>query len=457
MSDPTIRVPNCPYCGMLSSPGESYCRNCGRPLVAPTVASSEAKYGTSPISPPSIPTITAVAPPSHAMPIVSGQPINVGRKRRSPLLLGCLIFLGLGVVALGAGGIYVWRRTIYSPPVRTAPAVPERAAGTMTEFPVDSDSEAPATPASVETEALGGETIAKPDQASQTKLPPGVTRTSLAKGATSMTSSTYQPKKKTQPDVRPSSIENVYICVLTLMPNQQTFGDGLASTIVEETGGQKTAVKVESSTGFVYAGSKIRSPDGNVYVLNKQGADILILIYSSDPNPTVIDRLAQNVGNGQGLIDYPELKDSLWTLPASIPAGLTLVEINTLSQAQIENSIVGGQTNDDAREIVSKMRSFIPNRLTGAKYVDANRKEWSTLTFEYGSSFQAWRNWMLARTWLGVGGASSKTVRDVTGVYLSQEGTSILVFQKGPYIIALTGPSAATSDKLVGLGNLFQV
>ena len=391
------------------------------------------------------------------MPVVSGHPINVGRKRRSPLLLGCLLFLGLGVIALGAGGIYVWRRTIYSPPVRTAPAVPERAAGTITEFPVDSDSEAPATPASVETEALGGETIAKPDRASQTKLPPGVTRTSLAKGATSMTSSTYRPKNRNQPDTRPSSTENVYICVLTLMPNQQTFGDGLASTIVKETGGQKTGVKVESSTGFVYEGSKIRSPEGNVYVLNKQGADILILIYSANPDPTVIDRLAQNVGNGQGLIDYPEVKDSLWTLPPSTPPGLTLVEINTLSQPQIEHTLIGDQDSEDSQKIVSKMRSFIPNRLTGAKYLDANRKEWSTLTFEYESSFQAWRNWMLARAWLGVGGARSTTVRDVTGVYLSQEGTSVLVFQKGPYIIALTGPNTATSEKLVDLGNLFQV
>jgi len=36
MSDPTIRVPNCPHCGMLASAGESYCRHCGKPLVAPS-------------------------------------------------------------------------------------------------------------------------------------------------------------------------------------------------------------------------------------------------------------------------------------------------------------------------------------------------------------------------------------------------------------------------------------
>ncbi len=456
MSDPTIRVPNCPYCGMLSSPGESFCRNCGRALVAPTVASpqpsgySEAR--------PSVPTITAVAPPMAATPVLSGAPINVGRKRRSPLLIGCLIFLGLGVVALGAGGIYVWRRTVYTPPERTAPAIPERAAGTMTEFPVDNDSEAPATPTSVETEALGGMTVAKSDSASQTKLPPGVTRSSLAKGATSMTSSTYQPKMNIEtPTATASAPENVYISVLTLMPNQQKFGDGLATTIVKETGGATTGVKVESQTGFVYVGSVIRSPQGNAYVLNKQGADTLILIYSPDQNPTVIDRLAQNVGNGQGLIDYPKVKDSLWTLPASIPPGLTLIEISTISQAQIESSLIGSRKDDDAQKIISQIRSLIPNRLTSSKYVDSNRQEWMTMTFEYRSTFQAWRNWLLTRTWLGLAGARGTTVRDVTAVYVSQEGMSVLVFQKGPYIIALTGPSGETSDRLVGLGNLFQV
>ena len=456
MSDPTIRVPNCPYCGMLSSPGESFCRNCGKALVQPTVASPPGSGYSTPapsLQTQPIPTITAVAPQMSPMP--GAAPLNVGRKRRSPFLIGCLIFLGICVMAVGAGGIYVWRRATYSPPERTTPAIPERAAGTMTEFPVDNDADAPATPTSVETEALGGTTTAKSDTASQTKLPPGVTRTSLAKGATSMTSSTYQPKKTS--DATPSTTENVYICVLTLMPNQPTFGDGLATTIVRETGGQKTGVKVQSNTGFTYVGTKIRSPEGNVYVLTKEGADILILIYSADPNTTVIDRLAQNIGNGQGLIDYPEVKESLWTLPPSTPSGLTLVEINTLSGAQIENSLAGGSSGDDVQKILSQMRPFIPTRLTGAKYLDTNRKEWVTLTFEYDSTFQAWRNWLLARGALGLGGATTTTVREVDGVYLNQDGTRLLVFQKGPYIIVLTGPDSASSDRLVGLGNLFQV
>jgi hypothetical protein len=272
-----------------------------------------------------------------------------------------------------------------------------------------------------------------------------------------MTSSTYQLKKKTQTDIRPSATENVYICVLTLMSNQQTFADALATTIVKETGAEKTGVKVESSTGFVYVGSKLRSPQGNVYVLNKQGTDILIMIYSPDTNPKVIDRLAQNVGNGQGLFDYPEVKDSLWTLPALTPPGLTLVEINTVNDAQIESSLMGSEKDEDAQKIISQIRSLIPSRLTGAKYVDDNRQEWMARTFEYGSTFRAWRNWLLVRVWLGLAGAKTISVRGVSGFYINQEGMTLLVYQKGPYIIALTGPTGATSEGLVDLGNLFQV
>jgi hypothetical protein len=49
------------------------------------------------------------------------------------------------------------------------------------------------------------------------------------------------------------------------------------------------------------------------------------------------------------------------------------------------------------------------------------------------------------------------TVRDVDGLYLEQEGKRILVFQKGPYLIFLSGPAGATADRLVALGNQFQV
>jgi hypothetical protein len=470
----------------MASPGEAFCRQCGRALQAPapTVVSPQpppqpinpqpaSQPGSQPgsqrrVAPPS--TITAVSPQMGQMPSaqpgVGGQqfqpspPINVGKKRRSPILLGCLVFLGLIVVVAGIGGIYVWRRSVYSPPDRQTPAIPERAQGTMTEFPVDNDPNDPSRPTSVQTEILGGTLAQNSTSTPATKLPPGVDRSGLAKGATSMTSSTYKPKKNIPSSGGTASNQgDVYINVVTTMPNQQNFGNGLANSIVKATGGTQTGVRVTSPSGGIYVGSKIRSNDAYVYVLTKQNSDIVIIIYSDDTsNQAMVDRLAQSVGNGQGLLDYPEVKDSLWTLPASVPSGLTLVEINTMSGAQIEAQIsrsAGG--NADMGEFISQMRSFIPDRLTGARYVDSNRQEWATVSFEYGSSFAAWRTWLLARGALGLGGAESVTVRDVNGVYLNQDGSRILVFQKGPYLIFLSGPGSASTDRLVALGNTIQV
>jgi hypothetical protein len=301
----------------------------------------------------------------------------------------------------------------------------------------------------MQTESLGGAT-AKTETTSGTKLPPGVTKSGLAKGATTLTSSTYKPKLPSG-QVPVGTTGDVYINVLTAMPGQPGFADGLVTSIKTTMSGQVTAVQVTSPKGAIYAGSHIVSSQGNVYVLSKQGSDIIIILYGADPSATVtVDRLAQNVGNGEGLNDYPEVKESLWTLPASTPSELTLIEINTMTGAQIESAIGAG-------DVPSEMRPFIPDRLTGARYNDASKQEWVVMNLQYGSSFQAWRTWLLARGALGLGGGETTTVRDVDGIYLNQEGKRIMLFQKGPYLIFLSGPAGAPVDRFVTLGNKIQV
>lgn len=236
------------------------------------------------------------------------------------------------------------------------------------------------------------------------------------------------------------------------MPDQPNFGDSLAASVVQASNGTRTGVQVQSPKGATYIGSKIRSAQSNVYVLTKQAGGVVILIYGADPSTQdIVDRLAQNVGNGEGLIDYPEVKESLWTLPASTPGDLTLQEISTLTGAQIESSIGSGG------DLPSQMRPFIPERLSAARYTDAGRQDWVALNLEYGSSFQAWRTWLLARGALGLGGAQTTTVRGVDGLFIEQEGKRVLVFQKGPYLIFLSGPSSSSIDQIVALGNGFQV
>ena len=367
-------------------------------------------------------------------------------------MLGCLIFIGLIVVSIGAGGIYIWRATTYTPPVRKAPDIPERASGTLIEFPVDTEKSAPARPTSVQTESLDGKK-AGAGGSSPAKLPPGIDRSRLSKGATTMTSATYRPPaRKNAAPSSTSTNEEIYICVLTAMPNEPGFGEDLAKLVTGATTGRQVPWGVKSKKGPEYKGWQINSQQANVYVLTKQGGDIVILIYGSDPSTkAVVDRLALNVGNGEGLNDYPEVKESLWTLPAATPTDLTLLEISTLTGTQIENSVGSGG------DLPSQMRPFIPDRMSAARYADSGQQEWVALNLEYGSSFQAWRTWLLARGALGLSGAQTTTVRDVDGLYVEQEGKRILVFQKGPYLIFLSAPSSSPLDRLIALGNQFQV
>jgi hypothetical protein len=399
-------------------------------------------------------TVAAVGP---GMP-VQQPPLRVGRKRRSPILLGCLVFLGLVFLAVVGGGVYVWRSASYTPPERKAPDIPERVAATLTEFPVDNDPNAP-RPSSLQTEALGGSSE-RSFLAVPAKLPPGIDLSGLSKGATSMTSAAYRPKPPAPGTMTATAHGDIYICVLNVMPHQSKFGDGLITSVVKATGGQQTSVRVQNPAGGIYTGSRIRAPQASVYVLKKQDANIVVLIYSNDPsNQEVVDRLAQSVGNGQGLIDYPELKEALWTLPTATPAGLTLQEVNTITGKQLELSLANltGSGNDELVRVLSQVQQFLAARMTGARYVDAEKRDWLTFEFEYRSTFQAWKTWLILRSALGLGGAKSTTVRNVEGLYLDQEGIRILIFQKGPYLIFLSGPADGPIQRMLALGDQFQV
>lgn len=88
MNDPTLNATVCPHCGTPATPGEGFYRNCGKQLFAPTI--------TAP--PPAVPGLGQ--PPARSF----SQP---RKKGTSKLTMGCLVIIGLFVVAAGPGGIYI--------------------------------------------------------------------------------------------------------------------------------------------------------------------------------------------------------------------------------------------------------------------------------------------------------------------------------------------------------------
>ncbi len=296
----TLGASNCQSCGTPIIANETFCRNCGDSAA----------------------TVVAV--------------------RRTSTGQIALISAGTAVAVLLVFGIFSWftfaNAFAYSPPERKPPAMSERTAGTLTEFPVDTDATAPLTPESVVAEDLqnapkSGSTAS--DKQTAKRLPPGVNREGLKRrGGTALTTTVYRRRPKAQqPTTPPAPANEIYICVLRITPGQ---ADEIAVEIVKATSDSRSGTRLQSPRGGIYVGSKIQTPQILIYILEKQSADTLILIYS--PTPAMNDaaiRLAGNDGNGEGLSDYPETQNALWTLPQQKPADLVLVDFNTVTPAEL--------------------------------------------------------------------------------------------------------------------------
>jgi cytoskeletal protein RodZ len=529
---------NCQTCGNQIVADESFCRNCGESAA------------------------TVVA------------------KRRAPIGQTALISAAAATAVLLFSALFGWfflsGFLAYSPPERKPPALPERTSGTLTEFPGDTDTNAPLAPESVVAEDLQNasqnDSGASGTQTAK-RLPPGVNRENLKRrGGTALTTTIYRRPKSRQPATPNVPTEEIYICVLRITPGQ---ADALAADIIKVTGGTRTGARVQSARG-TYIGSKIQTTQILIYVLEKQGADTLIFINS--PNSATHDaaiRLAGNVGNGEGLNDYPETQNAIWTLPQQKPADLVLIDFNTVTRADLglsdadlntddktdelpptrenekpayigcykdtsaydldgflersrsntperciatcrakgfkfagvqysesclcgnsygkygaadncnmrctgdSSQICGGYSsngvystgvgddkpvetvkntskNSEEQQLIDYFSQFLPERATRARYQDAARRDWEVMIYDYDSTRRAWNTWLFLSWTVGLSG-ESVSLRHGGGIYADTGDGRVLIFQKGPYLIVVFAPTDAAPDKLISLGNGFQV
>src|SRR5581483_8882255 len=171
-------------------------------------------------------------------------------------------------------------------------------------------------------------------------LPPGLDRDSVRSRVNAMTSVSYRPQSQTSSSARgkerAGATDQVYVHVIDRPANQPDTGEVIADNITQTTRGERGGVRVDSPGGDVYIGSRIRTAQIIVFVLDKQGSGIVIIIYAPTPETqSLAERLATNVGNGQGLNDYPEVQGSIWTLPQRQQDDLVLKEMNTLTSDEV--------------------------------------------------------------------------------------------------------------------------
>jgi hypothetical protein len=427
----------CPACGAAVDPGDNFCGVCSNPVPA-----------------------APAAPPPMAARAAGGGKLGAGA-------VVAIVAVVVIVAVIGGVGWFAYRAMSYSPPDRRQPQLPERAAGTLTEFPVDTDPNSPVRPDSVVTQNFsdgGARTSAQKVQTPEKWLPPGVPPQSLPQRADAMTSATYRtgPANKASTTPAAKTDDSVFVHVLNTRPNQPSAGGDIADSVQRATRGERTGVRVNSPDGDLYTGSRIRTPQISVYVLDKENSAIVIIIYAPTPQvAATADRLAQNVGNGEGLNDYPDAQSALWTLPATPPDDLELQEVNTVTAAEMEGSLrqdagtAGGGA--ELEQLLAQVRQFIPERLTRARYEDRARRDWNVAVGDYGSSARAWTTWQMLRWTAGVSVMQSVTVPGGDGLYADKDGQAVLIFHKGPYLILVVGPGATPAERLTALAASFQV
>lgn len=408
----------CPNCRAAARPGEAFCGECG-----------------------------AALPRSAPAPGV----------KRTPVLQ--LAAVGAVLVAVFVGGssaaIWGWMGSAlaYNPPSRTAPALPGRMAGTMKEFPVDSAPSSPAKPDAVVAETYWADG-AKP-KVPEKWLPKGVDRSTLPKRAKSLTAATYRKKKGDEP-----------VVVSVLEPKEGSDLSGSLTDEVTRSGGTKTGIEVQSPTGTTYTGVRIEQPTTQIYILTRSDTGTVIIVFAPDPSVFgTADRLAQNLGNGLGLAepDTEENPNPLFLLPTTLPAGLTLTDLQSLTAEEVlaqqewREAEAEASSDAQARKALAAIRQLLPERWTIAEYADASRKTWRAGVLDYADVRRTWFFMYFLKSLLTAAEMRTVTVRGVEGWLVKEGSATSLVFQKGPYIAIVDAPDGTPAEQLIAFGDAIQL
>jgi len=422
----------CPACGREECVSEEFCGYTGERIRVPAAA----------------PAIAAAAPG-----VQSEQPGMLAK-----VILGLILtfggaYFGAGLLAsakkfFGAqpgGSAAVSPNTGQSGSVPQGPAtgamtatgaVPRRAAGTLTEFPVDTAA-MPARPTSVTAQSLRSASRGREVKLPPHSLPPGLTPATLGRVGDSITTATYQSAGQ--------SPVSVHVLASDGGPKPAA---GILARYLEAAGSaQATGIRVQSPSGAEYTGFRVRTPENETYIMDKTGQPVTVLIFAPDASAgPVADRLAANVGNGNGLLDDPAISASLASLPRQLPAGLELAESNAYTGASLSGSLdqlSGSLSNSfgpESRTWIDKARRFIPPQLSTARYVDSAGREFTMAVGDYGGSMRAWLTWQLLRATVGLAGMQSLPMNGGSALTAHDLGKQSVLFTRGAYLGYVTGP-----------------
>lgn len=412
----------CPQCGAAARPEEAFCGECGQAL-----------------------------PPASA-PIRS--------TRRTPALQLAAVGTVLAAVFIGGTGFASWtvmgNALSYDRPALKAPLVSKRLEGVMKEFPIDTDAN-PAKPESIVAESYSPSGSSSDVKLADKWIPKGVDKKSIPKRVRTLTAARYRRKGAGSP---------VQVTVMEPQPGVKDLGKTLSAEIGEMPGGKQTGISVENPDGATYTGTRTQTSSEQIYVLERENTGTTIVVSTDDPAEwSTADRLAQNVGNGDGLLETPEGEDPnpVWLLPAELPPGMELAGLESmtleelLATEEVREIESEAAANREVAEAWKAFRAILPARWTVATYKDSHGEEWKAGILDYDEPRQSWLVWQFFKTALAGRGLKPVDVRGAEGRAGKADGKGWMYFQRGPFIGVIEAPGSAPIESVQSLGERFQI
>ena len=257
-----------------------------------------------------------------------------------PPLVTALIHAGVAfclVVLTGAGFMAASRmsRTAVATVEQATASLPARLTGTLTEFPIDTAVDHPARPTQVVTETYeqpGAVEAVSTGQISTRQLPPWIASSALPALAENATAAEYVTGGSTaKVNIVTLALRDSHNRELALPTQEQLQAIAPDATV--------TGLELSTPDNITYRGFRVSTAVAVYYALRRGDTNTAILISAKEAlGMAVAERLARNVGNGQGLLKDEQSLGSFSRLP-SPPPGTSLQMIRTFTEADIAAAV----------------------------------------------------------------------------------------------------------------------
>jgi hypothetical protein len=276
----------------------------------------------------------------------------------------------------------------------------------------------------------------------------------LAMHASAGTSALYRT-----PEEEPS----VHVHVLQAREASPSRADEISSAVERAAGAGGTRrevhIDVQRAGGGRYDGWHVRTVETDVYVLQKDGAGLIVVIFSPAASGRELSaRLASRIGSGAGLFDEPDVRDMLYSLPSPPPDGFVLDRVMAFNVNKMPDQL---QTSlrqvfgVNAPQVAQQIQRVMPERFVASEYHGPARVK--VLINDYASAASGWTAWTMLRwrlrSWPGAG----VELAGVDGLTISADAARYLLLRRGRYLAAVHGEEAVSESSVLALAGSLQI